>query len=64
MVSSKLSYPYMTRSPHGVIQSVSPVLPKLPFTYDMLLKNHMKYPFHQLYKFPVQVYVAIVSVLI
>ena len=54
----------MTFSPHGVIQSVFHFLPKLSSIYDMLPKNHMKYPLYQLYKFPVQAYVAIVSVLI
>ena len=53
----------MIFSPHGVIQSVSPLLPKVSSTYDMLPKNHMKYPLHQLYNFPVRGYIAIVAVL-
>ena len=60
----KLSNPHMAFSPHGGIQSVSPFLPKLSSPDDMLPKNHMKYPLHQIYKFSVQGYVAIVSVLI
>ena len=54
----------MAFSPHGVIQIVSHFLPKLSSTYKMLPKNYMKYPLYQLYKFPFQGYVAIVSVLI
>ena len=54
----------MTFSSHGVIQSVSYFLPNLSSTYDTFPKNNMKYHLHQLCKFPVQVYVASVSVLI
>ena len=42
----KFSYPYMTFSPHGIIQTVSHFLPKLSSIYDMLPKNQMKYPLH------------------
>ena len=54
----------MNVSPHGVIQSVSHFLLKLSYTYDMLPKNHMNTALHHWYKFPVQGYVAIASVLV
>ena len=54
----------MTFSSHDVIQSVSLFLPKLSSTYDVRPKNHIKHPLYQLYKFPIQGYFAIVSVLI
>ena len=59
----KFPYHHMTFSPYGIIQSVSYSIPKLSLTYNMLPKNHMKYPLDQLHKFPVQRYFAIVSVL-
>ena len=40
--------------PIAAIQILSHFLPKLSSTYDMLPKNHMKYPLHHLYKFPGQ----------
>ena len=55
----------MNFSPHGVIQSVSHFLPKLSSTYmsyaiytiyAICSQRTMKYPLHQLYKFPVQAY--------
>ena len=54
----------MTFSPHDVIQIVSLFLPKLSSTYDVRPKNHIKHPLCQLYKFPIQGYFAIVSLLI
>ena len=60
----KIVLPHMTFSPHSVIQSVSHFLPKLSSMYDMLPKNHMKYPLYHWYKFPVQGYVSIASDLI
>ena len=54
----------MASSPHVATRIVSYFLRKLASTYDMPRKNHMKYPLHQLHKFPVQGYASIVSVLI
>ena len=54
----------MTFLPHIVSSKFyPPFLPKLYSTFYMLPKNRMKYSPHQLYKFPVHKYLAIVPVL-
>ena len=52
---SKFVFLHMVFSLHGVIQ--------ISNAHDTLPWYHMKYPPQQLYKFPAQGYVAIVSVL-
>ena len=49
--------------PLMVSSKVHPFSPKVSPTYDMFPKNHMKYLPNKLYKFPVQGYVVIISVL-